>query len=299
MGKIQSIASQRQEVKQRPNVTQQDWFFLPLSQQRSKKGAANLLNQTLLSQSSITKNKDEKCLGFPILPNGHTPKIQINSSRLSPGSAFQQSNKLVSVSLQILKEELECVSRKHCILELWRQANKKCSDVTVRNGHIKPQGKYDSEKQLSDHPGDFIISGMTTCGPHKAEQAARRLFFFCDQRGSGEELKHLGAPASFYSIIFSMSTFKIKKNAFLCYIITTFALLSCKEWENDCFLTVPPAYVCNILIWKFWLELMIVHICTAAWSCAFNLQYAGIKAVRAADYPLCTKPVPPQLLRSH
>lgn len=92
--------------------------------------------------------------------------------------AFQQSNKLVSVSLQILKEELECVSRKHCILELWRQANKKCSDVTVRNGHIKPQGKYDSEKQLSDHPGDFIISGMTTCGPHKAEQAARRLFFF-------------------------------------------------------------------------------------------------------------------------
>lgn len=123
--------------------------------------------------------------------------------------------------------------------------------------------------------------------------------FFCDQRGSGEELKHLGAPASFYSIIFSMSTFKIKKNAFLCYIITTFALLSCKEWENDCFLTVPPAYVCNILIWKFWLELMIVHICTAAWSCAFNLQYAGIKAVRAADYPLCTKPVPPQLLRSH
>lgn len=182
MGKIQSIASRRQEVKQRPNVTQQDWFFLPLSQQRSKKGAANLLNQTLLSQSSITKNKDEKCLGFPILPNGHTPKIQINSSCLSPGSAFQQSNKLVSVSLQILKEELECVSRKHCILELWRQANKKCSDVTVRNGHIKPQGKYDSEKQLSDHPGDFTISGMTTCGPHKAEQAARRLFFLWSKR---------------------------------------------------------------------------------------------------------------------
>lgn len=73
MGKIQSIANQRQEGKQRPNVTQQDWFLLDHSHQCSKKGAANLLNHIPLSQSIITKNQsaaEEKYLSFPILPNG-------------------------------------------------------------------------------------------------------------------------------------------------------------------------------------------------------------------------------------
>lgn len=43
-------------------------------------------------------------------------------------------------------------------------ADMKYSDATVRNGHIKPQSKYDSEKQMSDHPRDLIISGVPPVG---------------------------------------------------------------------------------------------------------------------------------------
>lgn len=127
-----------------------------------------------------------------------------------------------------------------------KTADMKHSDATVRNGHIKPQSKYDSEKQMSDHPRDLIISGMTTCGSHKAEETATQ--HFGDQRGSGKELEHLGAPATIYSIIFSMSTFMINTNVLWCYIITSFALLNCKQREKGCFLTAPPAYKCYTLI---------------------------------------------------
>jgi len=124
-------------------------------------------------------------------------------------------------------------------------ADTKYSSATGRNGHIKPQSNYNSGEQMLDHPRDLITSGVTTCGSHKAEETATQLPS-CDQRGSGKELQHLGAPATLYSIIFNMSTFKIKTNVCWCYITTSFALLNCKQREKGCFPTAAPAYKCYI-----------------------------------------------------
>lgn len=74
---------------------------------------------------------------------------------------------------------------------------------------------------------------MTTNGSHKAEEAATQSF--CDERGSGKELQHLRAPAIFYSIIFSMSTFMMKTNMLWCYIITPIYLNKVKTKRKRLF----------------------------------------------------------------
>lgn len=80
-------------------------------------------------------------------------------------------------------------------------SNMKYSDAAVRNGHVKPQSKYDSEKQMSDHPRDLIISGVTTCGSHKAEETATWLFS-CDQRGSGKRVAASGSSSHSIQLFF-------------------------------------------------------------------------------------------------
>lgn len=77
----------------------------------------------------------------------------------------------------------------------------KYSDAAVRNRHMKHQSKYDSEKQMSDHPRDLIISGVTTCGSHKAEETATWLFFVIKE-ALEKELQHLGAPATLFNYFF-------------------------------------------------------------------------------------------------
>lgn len=203
------------------------------------------------------------------------------------GTSSKATNWLQYYS-RILQKQLVCFCRKHSMLELWQLTWNTLMLQWEMDTHA--QSKYESQTQMSDHPGDLIFSGLTTNGSHKAEETAIQRFFLWSKRLRKRAAASGGSSHSLFNYFFYVNFHDQDKYALVLYNNLIYRI-KVKTKRKDCFLTVPPASKCYVLIWKFWLELLTAQICTSALSCSFHLRQAGPKLLRAGGCPSALKAV--------